>query len=155
MSFQIIGLSRAEFAPLFALTTAQLAARGIVRRVADQRPGFPCRVSLQDAQIGESVLLLNYEHLPGPGPYRSRHAVFVRENATEAALGVNEIPESLQIRLLSVRAFDAAGMMTAAEVVPGTELAPLVERILADEATACLHLHNARPGCFAARVTRV
>ena len=75
MSFRIQGLPVAPFTPLFDLDEQELAARGVLRRVADQQPGFPCRVSLREAQPGEAVLLLNYEHLPVPGPYRSRHAI--------------------------------------------------------------------------------
>jgi hypothetical protein len=154
MDFQITGLPASRFAPLHALTGEELAAHGAVRMVADKEPGFPCRVSLRDAAVGESVLLLNYEHLPVAGPYRSSHAIFVREGATEARLAVNEIPPSLQIRLLSLRAYDRNGMMLEADVVPGEELGPAIERMLERGATDFLHVHNAKPGCFAARVDR-
>src|SRR5580700_1548024 len=126
MSFQITGLPAASFAGLFALSDEQLAVRGAVRMVVDRYPGFPCRVSLRDAAPGKTVLLLNYEHLPVASPYRSRHAIFVSQNAAEARLAVNEVPESLQIRLLSLRAFDQAGMMVDADVVEARELAAAV-----------------------------
>lgn len=154
MDFQISGLPLAGFQPLFALTDAELAERGIVRRIANERPGFPCRVSLRDADPGERLLLLNYEHLAVASPYRARHAIFVRENAVEAQLKVNEVPEVLAIRLLSVRAYDKDGMMRAADVVPGTEVVPLIERMLSDPEVTYLHAHNAKPGCFAARIDR-
>ncbi|MBV8909127.1 MAG: DUF1203 domain-containing protein, partial [Gammaproteobacteria bacterium] len=64
MSFQISGLGFGQFAPLVALSDHQLLARNARRVVADRHPGFPCRVSLVDAQPGERVLLVNYEHLP-------------------------------------------------------------------------------------------
>jgi Protein of unknown function (DUF1203) len=154
MNFQITALPATEFAPLFALSDAQLANHGALRMRVDRTPGFPCRVSLRDAEPGESVLLINYEHLSVAGPYRARHAVFVRQNALEARLAVNEIPQSLQIRLLSLRAYDQAGMMLDAEVMQGSELAPAIERMFAPSAVAFLHVHNAKPGCFAARVQR-
>jgi hypothetical protein len=66
----------------------------------------------------------------------------------------NAVPAPLAIRLLSVRAFDDAGMMTDAEVVEGRDLAPLIARMFADPAVAYLHVHNAKRGCFAARVDR-
>ncbi len=109
MSFQISGLPVAPFAPLFGLPDDELARRGIVRRTADRNPGFPCRVSLRDADPGDTLLLLNYEHLPVAGPYRSSHAIYVREFAEEAHPKVNEIPEVLRRRLLSIRAFDGSG----------------------------------------------
>jgi hypothetical protein len=154
MAFQISGLPAAQFAPLMTMTEAELAAHGARRVVADRRPGFPCRVSLCDAEPGESVLLLNHEHLPAAGPYRSRHAIYVRERAREARLQIDEVPESLRIRLLSVRAFDAAGMMLDADVVDGSGLETLIERLFEAAAARYLHVHNAKPGCYAARVDR-
>src|SRR5689334_11171725 len=109
MSFQISGLPLAEFAPLFGLPQSELASRGIVRHTANASPGFPCRVSLKDAEPGETLLLLNYEHLPVASPYRSRYAIYVRENAEEARLEVGEVPQLLRHRPLSLRAFDGAG----------------------------------------------
>jgi hypothetical protein len=154
VSFRISGLPLAPFAPLFSMSDEQLATRRIVRRIADRKPGFPCRVSLQDADPGESLLLLNYEHQPAGSPYRSSHAIYVRERATEARPEINEVPEVIRLRLLSVRAFDEAGMMIEADVAPGDEIAPVIERLLAEPRAAYLHLHNAKPGCFAARVDR-
>lgn len=154
MGFQVSGLSHAQFAPLFALTDAQLAERNMVRRVADTKPGFPCRVSLQDAEPGETLLLLNYEHLALASPYRARHAIYVRENARQATPARGEIPEVLATRLLSLRAYDRHGMMLAADVVQGRAAAAIIDRMLANPDVAFLHAHNAKPGCFAARIDR-
>ncbi len=154
MSFRIKALPLSEFRPLFDLSDAELAAQGVLRQVADRSPGFPCRVSLRDADPGETVLLINYEHLPVATPYRSRHAIFVRENAVQAHPGLNEVPEVLLTRLLSVRGFDEAGMMLEADAIPGTALATTIERMFEREALAYLHIHNAKPGCFAARAER-
>jgi hypothetical protein len=154
MSFRIQGLPVAPFVPLFGLSEEVLAARGVLRRVADRSPGFPCRVSLQDAVPGETVLLLNYEHLPVDSPYRSRHAIYVREYAHEYVPQIDELPEVLARRLLSVRAFDDKGMMIDADVVSGEEVRSVIESQLADPQAVFLHLHNAKPGCFAARVLR-
>ena len=154
MDFQISGLPRSAFAPLFELTDAELAAHGAQRVRADRSPGFPCRVSLCDAEPGETVLLVNYEHLAVASPYRSRYAIYVREDALEARLAPNEIPPVLQSRLLSLRGFDSQGMLLAADVVQGTELAGAITSMLAPASIAYLHVHNAKPGCYAARVDR-
>jgi hypothetical protein len=154
MDFRIVALPVAPFAPLFGLGERELAARGALRRIADARPGFPCRVSLRDAAPGEAVLLLNHEHLPVPGPYRSRHAIYVREHASEYVPEPNEIPEVLRLRLLSLRAFDRAGLMLDADVVAGAEVAPVIRRLLGHPQVDFLHLHNAKPGCYAARAVR-
>jgi hypothetical protein len=155
MSFQISGLPLARFAPLFSMSDEALAALQIERRIADRKPGFPCRVSLRDAEPGERVLLLNYAHQPAGTPYRSNHAIFVREGAIEATPEVGEIPEVIRLRLISVRAFDAADMMVDADVVQGHELEPVIERMFADDRVEYLHLHNAKPGCYSARVDRI
>jgi Protein of unknown function (DUF1203) len=154
MNFQISGLPLAQFAPLFSLSDEQLQAHNAVRRIADKNPGFPCRVSLRDAEPGESVLLLNYEHHAVATPYRSSHAIYVRETARQATLAVGEIPPVLSSRLLSVRAFDGAGFMVGADVVQGADLASAISKFFSDSAVAYLHLHNAKPGCYAARVDR-
>lgn len=154
MSFKIQGLPRSHFESLFGLPEEALQARGALRVLADHYPGFPCRVSLEDAQPGESVLLVNYEHLPVATPYRSRYAVYVREGAEEAQPRVNAVPEVLQRRLLSLRGFDQQGMLLKADVVEGRQVASMLEEFLAVGAIDVVHIHNAKPGCFAAMAKR-
>jgi hypothetical protein len=154
MSFRITGVRAEEFSSLMGMTDAQLAAHGARRVTADRHPGFPCRVSLIDAQPGETLLLVNYEHHSAPGPYRSRYAIYVREHAQDAQLAVNEVPEVLRRRLLSLRAFSATGELLDADVVEGAGLAAAIERLFTDPVVAYLHVHNAKPGCYAARVER-
>jgi hypothetical protein len=154
MAFMISGLDYQPFAALFGMSDAQLEARSVIRRVVDEQPGFPCRVSLQDAEIGETVLLVNYEHLAVASPYRASHAIYVRENARRSNLNVDKIPEVMRIRLLSIRAYDGDGMMVRADVVQGAELEPLIHSMFADSRVAFLHAHNAKPGCYAARIDR-
>ena len=155
MDFRICALPRAEFEPYFAMTDAELHRHGARRCRADRQPGYPCRVSLEDARVGEPMLLLHYEHQAVSTPYRSSHAIYVRECATQALPKTNEVPQMLRLRLLSVRAFGRDGMMLDADVVEGRELEPVLERLLSLDGAAYLHLHNARPGCYAARVDRI
>lgn len=154
MSFVVAGLSPEPFAPLFGLDAAALAERGVIRMTVDSKPGFPCRITLEDAEPGETALLLNYEHQPAGTPYRSRHAIFVRETARAPARFEGVVPPVMATRLLSLRAFDASHMMIDAEVVEGADAAPLIERFLENPATAYLHAHAARRGCFVARIDR-
>lgn len=155
MEYQISALSDNEFSHLTGLDDKSLARHGARRMQVDAKPGFPCRLTLADAEIGESVLLVNYEHLSVDSPYRSAHAIFVREGAKTCPTIVNKIPEQLRIRLLSIRAFDADGMMIDADVVHGKECEPVIERLLENRNTSYLHIHNAKPGCYAARVDRI
>lgn len=154
MHFRIRGLPAQEFAPLFSLSDAELAAHGAVRRIADDRaPGYPCRVSLTDSKPGDELILLNYEHHPVASPYRMRFAIFVRKGE-ETFDALDSVPEQLRKRTLAVRAFDADGMMIGFELVEGLELESAIGRHFADRRAAYLHLHFAAPGCYAARVER-
>ena len=153
MDFRIRGLDPQPFAPLFALTDGELAQRRALRKTSDSKPGFPCRITLCDAEPGETVLLLNYEHLPVDSPYRSSHAIYV-SGAKQAFDGVNEVPQALHDRLLAIRAFDADGLMVDAEIVEGREARPLIERFLGLPGVTYLHAHYARRGCYAARIER-
>ena len=154
MPYAIVGLSPEPFESLFGLSDAALADRGILRYVADATPGFPCRITLVDAEPGETLLLLNHAHQTAATPYRSSHAIFVREGATACATFENRVPDVLRIRLLSIRAFDTTGMMLDADVVDGIDTERAIERFFADPHVAYLHVHNAKRGCYAARVDR-
>ncbi|HEX2889744.1 DUF1203 domain-containing protein [Vineibacter terrae] len=154
MSFRITGLPAAHFSHLFALSDAELAAVGAVRRVADARdPGYPCRISLTDSQPGDELLLVNYEHHAVDSPYRMRFAVYVRKGE-ETYDKVDEVPVQLRLRMLAVRSFDAGAMMVDRELVDGRNLEEAVERLFADPRAAYLHVHYAAPGCYAARIDR-
>jgi len=151
---RVVALDAAPFEHLYGRSDTELESLGAVARTASHSPGYPCRISLRDAAIGERVILLNFEHLPGPSPYRSRHAIFVRDGAKSAALDADEIPEYLERRLLSVRGFDAADRMTGAEVVAGRDARRVFDSLLGAQATCYLHVHNAREGCYLARIDR-
>ena len=154
MNFRITGLPAERFAHLFALSDADLAAHGAIRRIADERtPGYPCRISLTDSRPGDELLLVNYEHHAVESPYRMRFAIYVR-SGEETYDRIGDVPEQLRIRTLAVRAFDAEGMMVGWELVEGRELEAAIERLFANERAAYLHVHFAAPGCYAARVER-
>jgi len=154
MSFQIHALPTEPFQPLFTLSAQELAEVQATRMIADAKPGYPCRVSLADAEVGETVILVNYEHQPADSPYRSTHAIFIREHAQQAFPEREEVPEVLQTRLISIRAFDENHYMVNAQVVDGSHLHDAITAMFRDPGVAYLHLHNAKPGCFAAQVTR-
>ena len=153
-SFRLVGLAAENFEPLFAMSDAELAALGARRTTADAAVGFPCRVSLADADVGDELLLLPFEHLGTGSPYRASGPVFVRRGARRAVLPAGEIPPYVTRRLMSVRAYDADDMMVQADVCEGADVRAAIERLLADDGVAFIHLHNARRGCFSCRVER-
>lgn len=154
MSFIITGLSPEEFQSLYDLPAAALAARGVVRRIADQRPGYPCRITLEDAAPGERVLLLNYENHKAPTPYRSAYAIYVREGASEARTFIDEIPPALRGRPLALRHFDRQGMLIGASLVMDGAVGEAIVSAFEEPATDYIDAHNAAHGCFAARIRR-
>jgi hypothetical protein len=154
MTFQIHGLPDTLFSHLFDLGDAELARHMARRMRADETPGFPCRVSLAEADVGEPVLLLNYEHQPSRTPYRASHAIFVRIGARQAFPEPGEVPEIMQRRLMGVRCFDSGHDMIDAEIVDGQDLAATISRLFDNAEVDYAHLHNAKRGCFAASVTR-
>ncbi len=154
MSFRILGLPAEPFAPLFDLDDEDLLARGVHRFVADEPHSAPCRISLEDAQPGERLLLMAYEHQPAPTPFRASGPIFVREQARAAFDGVDALPPALVRRTLSVRAYDAQAMMVRGQVTSGAEAAALLAAWFEDEAVDEIHLHYAARGCFAARAVR-
>lgn len=154
MHFRIRGLPAEPFLPLAGLPEEALAAQGVQRRVADAQPGFPDRIALRDAQPGERVLLLNYEHQPAASPYRSRHAIFVVEGERRTFDAVDTVPQVLRRRMLALRAFDAAGMIVGAELVEGAQVERAIESLFGLDEAAYLHAHFAARGCYAARIDR-
>ncbi len=154
MNFRISGLEPGLFAHYFKMTDAELSAHRALRRTVESRPGFPCRVSLSDLAPGEEAILLNYEHLAVDSPYRASHAIYVGAGSREAFDRIDEIPQALATRLLSVRAFSTAGLMVGADVVEGRELAMAIDALLKDAKVDFIHAHYARAGCFAARIDR-
>jgi hypothetical protein len=151
MSFRISGLPAEPFTELFALSDEELRTRGAVRRIADSN--YPCRISLTDAEPGDELLLVNYEHHPVGSPYRMRFAIFVRQGEEQYG-AVDQIPDQLRSRTLAVRAFDANAMMIGHELINGQQVEQAIERMFANPTAAYLHVHFASPGCYAARVDR-
>jgi hypothetical protein len=154
MTYRIEGLKRADFEALFAMSDDELGAHGALRVTAKADHGWPCRVSLEDAKAGESLVLFNHVSHDVATPYRSAYAIYVREDAEDAAEYVDAVPPVFEGRPLGLRAFDADGMLrNAALALPG-EADAKIRALFADDDIAYIHAHNAAHGCFAAKVER-
>ena len=153
MTYRINGLDPAPYKPLFGLSEDELAERGIVRMTVNS-PTFPCRVSLTDRALGETVLLLNHVSHDVAGPYRASHAIFVTESDEEAASYVDEVPPVFEKRILSLRGFDENGMMVEAAIAQPGESDAVIRRLFDNPEVTTIHAHNATRGCFAAKIER-
>lgn len=154
MSFRIVGLDAEDFAPCFFMGDAELRRSGARLVAADAHPGFPCRVSLEDARMGERVLLINFTSHDVANPYRTAHAIYVREGAEQAEPMVDRLPPVFAGRTMSLRGFDEEGMMVRALLAGPGEVEAGIGALFAEPRVACIHAHNAAYGCFAARIER-
>jgi Protein of unknown function (DUF1203) len=155
MNFKLKSLQDTEFSNLFDLDSSELAKIGAIRMTVDEFPGFPCRVSLEDAEIGEDVILLPYQHHKTNSPYQANGPIFVRKVAKTATLDTNEIPKMFNHRLLSLRGFDKNGIMKDASVTEGQNLRKQIIQTFENEEINYIHIHNAKPGCYNCVVERV
>lgn len=153
-SFRLSAIDPQPFADFFEQSDHALRAQGVVRCIADAFPGFPCRASLEDAAIGEELLLLPYRHLAANSPYQASGPIYLRRHTERRVLAAGDIPAYVSRRLISVRGYDADHMMRRAEVCEGGQVAAELLRQFEDDGVAYIHLHNARQGCFSCRVDR-
>jgi hypothetical protein len=127
------------------------------RRVVDG-PGFPCRHCLQLGEAGEVMLLGSYD-LPHPqGAYWTPSPIFLHERDCARFDAANTIaPTVLANGSVSVRSYDAEEMCLydLSAVSEGKEVAPLLQRALADPRSRYINIHTARPGCLLCRVEKL
>jgi Protein of unknown function (DUF1203) len=158
MTYKIEGLARTDFEHLFAMNDSELAEHNAVRVTADADKGWPCRVSLQDAKAGESLILFNHVSHDVATPYRNAYAIYVRESATDVAAYLDQTPPVFDGRPMAFRAFDRGGMLrNAALALPGQDPGQAdakIRELFDAEEIAYIHAHNAAHGCFSARIER-
>ena len=153
MAYRIEGLAPAAVESLFSMTDGELAERNAMRVTADSATGFPCRVSLADAAPGEELVLLNHVSNDVPTPFRTAYAIYVRKGARAASF-VDEAPDYLARRTLSLRGFDDAGMLKHGMIAQPGEADAQIRALLERPDIATIHAHNAAYGCFLARIER-
>jgi len=154
MNFRIKAFDDREFVALFNLGNSELEKIGAVKMIVDEFPGFPCRVSLEDAEIGEEVILLPYQHHKTNSSYQSSGPIFVRKIAKSSIYEINEIPKMFNHRLLSLRGYDKNAIMKDASVIEGNNLKAQIFKIFENDDIQYIHIHNAKPGCYNCLVER-
>jgi hypothetical protein len=153
-NFILKSLNDQDFSVFFEMTDAELYKISAKRMIVDEFPGFPCRVSLQDAALNEEVILLPYQHHKTNSPYQASGPIFVRKIAKTANLERNEIPKMFHHRLLSLRGYDKNGLMKDADVIEGKNLKEKINQLFENENIDYIHIHNSRPGCYNCLVER-
>lgn len=155
MNFIIKALSHNQFETYFDQSDSELKKMGIKRMFVNEKPGFPCRVSLEDAEIGEEVILLSHEFHKTNSPYQSQGPIFVRKGVKTKELNQNEIPVMLNHRLLSFRGYNKNGFMKEATTAEGVNTNKEIQRMLENSDIEYIHIHNSSPGCYNCEVIRV
>ncbi|HEX9946503.1 MAG TPA: DUF1203 domain-containing protein [Allosphingosinicella sp.] len=154
MTYRIEGLEREAYAYLLRLGDDDLAGLSARRVTADRKPGFPCRVTLEDAEPGESLILFNHVSHDVPTPFRSAYAIYVRETALEPAVHANSTPPVFEGRALGLRGFDREGMLRGALLALPGEADGKIRELFDRPEIETIHAHNAAAGCFAAKIVR-
>jgi hypothetical protein len=152
MAYRIEGLAPEQFEGLFEMSDAALAERNARRAVAEG-PGYPCRITLEEAEPGEELVLVNHVSNDVDTPFRASHAIYVRRADTAGAF-TDEVPAIFQTRTLGLRAFDAGGMLQGALLALPGEADAKIRALFERDEVASIHAHNAALGCFLARVER-
>lgn len=155
VNFQITNIPSNEIQHLLNSKTINANIPNVRKMIVDEKPGYPCRLSLEDANIGEEVLLFTYEHHNVRSPYQASGPVFIRTSAKEANLSQNEIPLMLHHRLLSLRIYDENAMMIDARTIEGKKLEETIQDIFSSDATKYIQVHNSSPGCYNCQINRV
>jgi hypothetical protein len=154
MTYRIEGLRPERFAALIGSSDNELARSNALRVVAGSKPGFPCRITLKDAEAGEPLILFNFVSHDVETPFRTAYAIYVRETAREAAIYEDRIPPLFERRILGLRGFDSDGMLCKALLALPGEADQRIREMFADPGVATVHAHNAAHGCFLACIER-
>jgi Protein of unknown function (DUF1203) len=154
MTYKIAGLNPVDHASLFTMSDVELAAINAKRVIATSNPGFPCRVSLKDAEEGDTLILFHHVSHDVVTPHRSAYAIYVNEASKLAATYVDETPPVFEKRDIALRGFDSEGNLCDA-LLAGPGQADVQIRALFENADiAYIHAHNAAYGCFSAAIVR-
>src|SRR5438093_3167217 len=127
---------------------------GIQPTRTDEPRALPCRVCLEEASVGEELLLFSYSPFERPVPYRNVGPIFVHASGCKPYDRPAIVPDLMRRRLLALRGYDAEHRMIECDIVEGAVLESLIERFFANPAVAYIHAHNARAGCFLCRIER-
>lgn len=154
-NFKIHAIKSKLVKHLFQESDSELHKKNCRSILVDEKPGYPCRISLEDAEIGEVVIAVSFNHHDVNSPYRASGPIFIRDKVVTADLRVNEVPKMLHHRLLSIRAYDSKHIMIDASTVEGENLKQEIRLLFQNSSIQYMHIHNAGPGCYNCRVERV
>jgi hypothetical protein len=120
--------------------------------------GEPCRDVLRRAHPGEALILASFSPFTKAGPYREFGPIFVLAAAADESVRRDQLPTEGEQRFLrdqfAIRAYSDAEEIIDAAIVPASDAAAAIERLLGTDGTAFLHARFPAYGCFALRIDR-
>ena len=155
IEFQVSGIQTAEIQDIINYDESSWIRSNIKKVTVDSKPGYPCRWSLEDAEIGEEVLLFTYTHHAVESPYRSSGPVYIRPMAKQAQLKPNQLPLMLHHRLLSLRVYNQKAFMIDARTIEGKVTEETIQDIFRNPEASYIHVHNSGPGCYNCQINRI
>lgn len=154
MAFIIQGLDPSLFGSVSSQKQAEAEIYDRTAYDVDESPGYPCRITLRDADFGQKVALVSYRHHAADTPFAQEGPIFITIGPVEPGCFVDEIPPALARRKLSLRAYDQDGFMVDAILVDGAEAKPAIATLFERSDVVRIDAHNAIRGCFAAHIHR-
>ncbi|MEB7538357.1 DUF1203 domain-containing protein [Pantoea anthophila] len=148
MNFRISGLKAEPFTHLYGQSESYLKKHNAIRQTVECYPGYPDRISLCDIPVGETALLINHIYQPADSPYFGTHAISIREGCTRQGIYLNELPEVMRNRTLSLRAYDEKHFLQLADIVEGKGAEDLIAQFFNDPQVSYIQIHNAKRGCY-------
>lgn len=148
MNYRISGLKAEPFTHLYGQSESYLKKHNAIRQTVECYPGYPDRISLCDIPVGETALLINHIYQPADSPYFGTYAIYIREGCTRQGIYLNELPEVMRNRTLSLRAYDEKHFLQLADIVEGKGAEDLIAQFFNDPQVSYIQIHNAKRGCY-------
>jgi len=126
-----------------------------IRRL-DAQDSYPCRHCLREATAAHGMLLLSHQAPKPKSVYGHATAIFLCAQECQRFDAPDTVPDIVRNRHVSLRAFDAQGMMLydANELVPGSGHDAAIRRILGRDDVAYVNAHTAKAGCLLCHIER-
>lgn len=125
-----------------------------VRRVR-AKGGEPCRDVLRRANEGEELILASFTPFAKTGPYKEYGPIFILGNPSEEDVSRSAVPLNGYLREhFVIRAYSEDESILDAALVGPSDAHATIDRFLARNDAAFLHVRFPTYGCFACRIDR-
>ena len=107
---------------------------------------------MRDAEIGESLILVNHITINGQTPYAASHAIFILEGAEKTLLCFKRNSEGNASQAFVFTGFDHDNIIVDATLAEGDSIKFDIQKLFQLPQVEKIHAHYALRGCFAAEI---